>query len=24
MAYPYYTIRSPRDFLMDNPPTIGY
>jgi len=24
MAYPYYTIRSPRDFLMDNPPTIGH
>lgn len=24
MAYPYYTIRSPRDFLVDNPPTIGY
>ena len=24
MAYPYYTIRSPRDFLMDNPPSIGY
>ena len=24
MAYPYYTIRSPRDFLVDNPPSIGY
>jgi hypothetical protein len=23
-AYPYYTTRAPRDFLMDNPPTIGY
>ncbi len=22
-AYPYYTVRSPRDFLMDKPPTIG-
>ena len=22
-AYPYYTIRGPRDFLMANPPTIG-
>lgn len=22
-AYPYYTLRAPRDFLMDNPPTIG-
>lgn len=22
-GYPYYTIRGPRDFLMDNPPTIG-
>ncbi len=22
-AYPYYTIRGPRDFLMKNPPTIG-
>ena len=23
-AYPYYTTRGPRDFLMDNPPTIGW
>jgi len=23
VAYPYYTIRGPRDFLRDNPPTIG-
>jgi hypothetical protein len=23
-AYPYYTNRSPRDFLTNNPPTIGY
>ena len=22
-AYPYYTIRGPRDFFMNNPPTIG-
>lgn len=22
-AYPYYTTRSPRDFLQANPPTIG-
>ena len=22
-AYPYYTTRAPRDFLMDNPPSIG-
>ena len=22
-AYPYYTIRGPRDFLIDQPPTIG-
>jgi hypothetical protein len=22
-AYPYYTVRGPRDFLMDNPPSIG-
>lgn len=22
-AYPYYTLRGPRDFLLDNPPTIG-
>ena len=22
-AYPYYTVRGPRDFLMDKPPTIG-
>jgi len=23
VTYPYYTIRGPRDFLMDNPPSIG-
>ncbi len=23
VAYPYYTTRAPRDFLMDQPPTIG-
>lgn len=23
VAYPYYAARGPRDFLMDNPPTIG-
>ncbi len=23
VAYPYYTTRGPRDFLMDNPPSIG-
>lgn len=23
-AYPYYTTRAPRDFLLDNPPSIGY
>lgn len=23
VAYPYYTARGPRDFLVDNPPTIG-
>jgi len=23
MAYPYYTLRGPRDFLVDNPPSIG-
>ena len=23
VAYPYYTHRGPRDFLIDNPPTIG-
>lgn len=23
VAYPYYTVRGPRDFLRDNPPTIG-
>jgi len=23
VAYPYYTHRGPRDFLLDNPPTIG-
>jgi hypothetical protein len=23
VAYPYYTVRGPRDFLMCNPPSIG-
>jgi hypothetical protein len=23
VAYPYYTVRGPRDFFLDNPPTIG-
>jgi hypothetical protein len=23
VAYPYYTTRGPRDFLINNPPTIG-
>ena len=23
VTYPYYTTRAPRDFLMDNPPSIG-
>ena len=23
VGYPYYTMRGPRDFLLDNPPTIG-
>ncbi|MDA1050155.1 MAG: hypothetical protein O3C40_06710 [Planctomycetota bacterium] len=23
-GYPYYTTRAPRDFLLDNPPSIGY
>ncbi len=23
VAYPYYSVRGPRDFLMDNPPSIG-
>lgn len=23
VAYPYYTMRGPRDFLINNPPTIG-
>lgn len=23
VAYPYYTVRGPRDFFVDNPPTIG-
>ena len=23
VAYPYYTVRGPRDFLLDNPPSIG-
>ena len=22
-AYPYYTVRGPRDFLLDSPPTTG-
>ncbi len=22
-GYPYYTMRGPRDFLLDNPPSIG-
>ena len=22
-AYPYYTVRGPRDFLLDNPPPLG-
>jgi hypothetical protein len=22
-AYPYYTLRGPRDFLLNNPPPIG-
>lgn len=22
-AYPYYTVRGPRDYFVDNPPTIG-
>lgn len=22
-AYPYYTVRGPRDFLVNNPPSIG-
>jgi hypothetical protein len=22
-AYPYYTVRGPRDFLLNNPPSIG-
>ena len=24
LAYPYYTTRGPRDFLLDNPPSIGH
>ena len=24
VAYPYYTTRGPRDFLLANPPSIGY
>ncbi len=24
VVYPYYTTRAPRDFLLDNPPSIGY
>ena len=23
VGYPYYTVRGPRDFLANNPPTIG-
>jgi hypothetical protein len=23
VAYPYYTVRGPRDFLLNNPPSIG-
>lgn len=23
VAYPYYSVRGPRDFFLDNPPTIG-
>lgn len=23
VAYPYYTLRGPRDFLVNNPPSIG-
>ncbi|MCR9291365.1 MAG: hypothetical protein NXI32_01520 [bacterium] len=23
VAYPYYTVRGPRDFFLDNPPSIG-
>jgi hypothetical protein len=23
VAYPYYTVRGPRDFLAKNPPSIG-
>ena len=23
VAYPYYTVRGPRDFLVSNPPSIG-
>ena len=23
VAYPYYTVRGPRDFFIDNPPSIG-
>lgn len=23
VAYPYYTVRGPRDFLMNNPPSVG-
>jgi hypothetical protein len=22
-AYPYYTLRGPRDYLLNNPPSIG-
>lgn len=23
VAYPYYTVRGPRDFLLDDPPALG-
>ncbi len=23
VAYPYYTLHGPRDFLQNNPPTLG-
>jgi hypothetical protein len=23
VAYPYYTVRGPRDFLLDDPPSLG-
>ncbi|MBM4004487.1 MAG: hypothetical protein FJ295_14600 [Planctomycetes bacterium] len=24
VAYPYYTLHGPRDFLQNNPPTLGH